>query len=99
MTAIETLALTTYGHFTTMLVEDGRVRGLGLHLDRLVRDCATLFAAELCTETLRERIRTALAGIQGPITVRVSVVDPALPLARPAAPASPELLITTRPAP
>ena len=38
MTAIESLALTNYGHFTTMRVEDGRVRGLGMHLDRLVSE-------------------------------------------------------------
>nr|BFE69862.1 hypothetical protein GCM10020092_031630 [Actinoplanes digitatis] len=61
MTAIESLALTNYGHFTTMRVEDGRVRGLGMHLDRLVSDCATLFSAELCPANLRERIRGAVA--------------------------------------
>ncbi|MEU7903615.1 aminotransferase class IV [Actinoplanes sp. NPDC049118] len=99
MTAIESLALTNYGHFTTMRVEAGRVRGLGMHLDRLVSDCATLFSAELHTADLRERIRAAVAGLEGPVTVRVTVTDPGLSLARPAAPADPELLITTRPAP
>lgn len=99
MTAIESLALTNYGHFTTMRVEDGRVRGLGLHLDRLVGDCAALFAAELSPATVREQIRAAVAGLEGPVTVRVSVVDPGLPGTRPSAPAHPEPVITTRPAP
>jgi branched-subunit amino acid aminotransferase/4-amino-4-deoxychorismate lyase len=96
MTAIEALALTNYGHFTTMRVEDGRVRGLGLHLDRLVRDCVTLFDAQLSAEHVRERIRHAVAGTRAPLTVRVTVFDPALPLSRPAAPADPQVLVTTR---
>src|SRR6266540_2864338 len=34
---LATLALYNYGHFTSMRVDAGRVRGLTLHLDRLVR--------------------------------------------------------------
>ncbi|WP_189082969.1 aminotransferase class IV [Mangrovihabitans endophyticus] len=97
-TTMESLALTNYGHFTTMLVEDGRVRGLGLHLDRLTADCAALFGARLSPDRVRAEIAAAVAGTPGPVTVRVTVVDPALPLARPAAAGTPQLLVTTRPA-
>ena len=34
--ALLTLALTNYAHFTSMRVDDQRVRGLALHMDRLV---------------------------------------------------------------
>ncbi|MEV7770934.1 aminotransferase class IV [Kitasatospora sp. NPDC086791] len=92
------LGLLNYGHFTTLRAEAGRVRGLTLHLDRLVRDCRTVFAAELDREAVRERIRAVLPADGAPVTVRVTVYDPALGLERPAAPAAPVLLVTTRPA-
>ncbi|MFF7992127.1 aminotransferase class IV [Kitasatospora xanthocidica] len=92
------LGLLNYGHFTTLRAEAGRVRGLALHLDRLVRDCRTLFAVELDREEVRERIRAVLPADGAPVIVRVTVYDPALGLERPAAPAAPALLVTTRPA-
>lgn len=98
MTAMESLALTNYGHFTTMLAQDGRIRGLDLHLERLANDCVTLFAAELSLDLARDRIREAAADRAGPVVVRVTVTDPYLSLAEPAAPASPEILVTARPA-
>ncbi|MFG3225785.1 aminotransferase class IV [Kitasatospora sp. NPDC048194] len=91
------LGLLNYGHFTTMRAEAGRVRGLGLHLDRLVRDCRTLFGADLDRAAVRERIRAVLPADDGPVIVRVTCYDPALGLERPAAPAVPALLVTTRP--
>lgn len=51
------LALYGYGHFTTMLVTDLRVRGLDLHVERLSRDCATLFGTELDIPRVRELAR------------------------------------------
>ncbi|MFH8385126.1 aminotransferase class IV [Kitasatospora sp. NPDC018058] len=92
------LGLLNYGHFTTLRAEAGRVRGLTLHLERLDRDCRTLFGAELDRAVVRERIRAALPADGGPVIVRVTVYDPALGLERPAAPAAPALLVTTRPA-
>ncbi|MFJ9844964.1 aminotransferase class IV [Kitasatospora sp. NPDC101155] len=92
------LGLLNYGHFTTMRAEAGRVRGLTLHLDRLVRDCRTLFGTELDRAAVRERIRAVLPADGGPVIVRATGYDPALGLERPAAPAAPALLVTTRPA-
>ncbi|MED7952526.1 aminotransferase class IV [Kitasatospora sp. NPDC058201] len=93
------LGLLNYGHFTTLRAEAGRTRGLTLHLDRLVRDCRTVFGASLDRELVRDRIRHVLPADGAPVIVRVTVFDPALGLERPAAPAEPRLLVTTRPAP
>ncbi|KJY28665.1 aminotransferase class IV [Streptomyces sp. NRRL S-495] len=93
------LGLLNYGHFTTLRAESGRARGLALHLDRLVRDCRTVFGAELDPAQVRARIRRVLPADGAPVIVRVTVFDPALGLERPAAPATPHLLVTTRPAP
>ncbi len=94
MTATDDPAMTAYGHFTTMRVEHHAVRGLGLHLHRLVTDCAAVFSADLCPAHVRRRLRTATA--EGPLTVRVTVTDPHLPLTHPAAPAHPHVAVTTR---
>ncbi|MDI3422950.1 aminotransferase class IV family protein [Streptomyces luteolus] len=93
------LALLNYGHFTSMRCDaEGRVRGLALHLERLVRDCRTVWGAELDPERVRELLRRELAGQDGPCVLRVTVFDPGLDLGRPAAPARPRLLLTRRPA-
>lgn len=96
---IKVLALTNYGHFTSMRVDDGRVRGLSLHLERLQRDCRRLFDADLDPDRVRHLVRRAVGDISQPIIVRVTVFDPALELGHPGAEATPQVLTTTRPAP
>jgi branched-subunit amino acid aminotransferase/4-amino-4-deoxychorismate lyase len=95
---LRALATTGYGHFTTMLVSEGRVRGLDLHLERLDRDCRVLFGTGLDREAVRARIAAA-APAGGEAVVRVSVADPAIGLATVGAPADPRVAVTTRPAP
>ncbi|WP_351233440.1 aminotransferase class IV family protein [Streptomyces sp. NPDC002133] len=90
------LALTNYGHFTTMRVEDGAVRGLSLHLDRLVRDCHTVFGTELDPERVLDCVRREVGGRTGVFTVRVTIFDPALDMLHPAVKADPHVLVTTR---
>jgi branched-subunit amino acid aminotransferase/4-amino-4-deoxychorismate lyase len=92
------LALVNYGHYTSMRVDDQRVRGLSLHLERLVRDCRRIFDADLNPDQVRHVVRRALDDAPGPVVVRVTVFDPDLELARPGADAQPQLLVTTRPA-
>ncbi|MGQ4620049.1 aminotransferase class IV, partial [Nocardia sp. R7R-8] len=87
------------GHFTSMRCENGAVRGLSLHLDRLTRDCRAVFDAELQPERVRELVRHALRETDEPVTVRVTIYDPAIELGRPGAPAEPHVLVTMRPAP
>ena len=104
--ALQALALTNVGHFTSMRVDDGRVRGLSLHLARLARDCRTVFAADLDPQHVLDLVRRAVNGGPGrcgrpgsSVVVRVTVFDPALDLGRPGAAATPHVLVTTRPAP
>ncbi|WP_407990915.1 aminotransferase class IV family protein [Kitasatospora sp. CMC57] len=94
---LQALALTNYGHFTTMRVTNGRVRGLTLHLDRLRRDCRALFGTELDLDLVRTYARRAVPG-SGSTLLRVTVFDPALDLGTLGGPADPAILVTTRPA-
>lgn len=93
------LALSNYGHFTSMRVERMRVRGLGLHLRRLSHDCRVVFGTDLDTGRVRHLVRQAAAAAGDPVVVRVTVVNPKLELGRPAAASQPRILVTTRPAP
>lgn len=93
---IKALALTNYGHFTSMLAENGGVRGLSLHMQRLARDCRQLFGVDLDTDRVRLHVRHALAGAAEPTVVRVTVYDPALDLGHIGSDADPHVLVTTR---
>jgi branched-subunit amino acid aminotransferase/4-amino-4-deoxychorismate lyase len=92
---LQTLALTNYGHFTSFRVEDGRVRGLQMHLDRLAMDCQTLFGVPLDGEYVRGMIRRGMPQ-HGIATVRVTVFDPATDLGHPATADDPHVLVTRR---
>jgi branched-subunit amino acid aminotransferase/4-amino-4-deoxychorismate lyase len=65
---LKVLALTNYGHFTSMLVEGSRVRGLSLQMQRLARDCRLLFNTELDTDQVRRYIMQAI-GAENPTAV------------------------------
>ncbi|MGY4102064.1 aminotransferase class IV family protein [Nocardia sp. R16R-3T] len=93
------LALVGLGHFTSMRVEAGAVRGLELHLDRLIRDSRTVFNAELDPDRVRAYVRQAIRDADGPVVVRVTIYDPTLELSKPGAPADPHVLVSMRPAP
>ncbi|MEU0156947.1 aminotransferase class IV [Micromonospora fulviviridis] len=93
------LALVNYGHFTTVRLEQGGVRGLGLHLDRLARDCAVLFNVQLDIDRVRRLARRAAAQVNPPAMLRITVFDPDLSVVHPAAEAEPRVLINVRPAP
>lgn len=93
---IKALALTNYGHFTSMLVEENRVRGLSLHMQRLVRDCRHLFNVELDTDRVRDYVRKALASCDQPTVVRITIYDPSIGLGTVGEDADPQVLVTTR---
>ncbi|GAB3126384.1 aminotransferase class IV family protein [Streptomyces calidiresistens] len=103
---LRALALTGYGHFTTLRVEDGRVRGLDLHLERLTRDGRALFGTAPDPGWVRELLRRSLALYPGAtggeppaVTARITVFDPALDIARPETAGRPAVLVTLRPVP
>lgn len=95
---LKALALTNYGHFTSMRVDDQRVRGLSLHLERLMHDCRRLFDAELDPDRIRYLVRHALVDVGRSVVVRVTVFDPTLELGCLGTDAEPHFLVTTRPA-
>ncbi|MFE4697717.1 aminotransferase class IV family protein [Streptomyces sp. NPDC056738] len=95
---LEGLALTNYGHFTSMRMEDGTIRGLSLHLDRLVRDCRIVFGVELDRERTLNYIRNLADGVTGVAGLRVTVFDPALDMGRPSDAKDPHVLVNLRPA-
>jgi branched-subunit amino acid aminotransferase/4-amino-4-deoxychorismate lyase len=96
MDQVKALALTNYGHFTSMVAEDARVRGLSLHMQRLARDCRLLFDADLDIDRVRHYVRQALVN-EAPRTVaRVTIYDPTLELGTIGATANPHVLVTTR---
>ena len=67
------LVQTNYGHFTVMRVEDGCVRGLDLHLDRLQASTRELFGSALDRERVRGYLRHVLSAATGARSVRVNV--------------------------
>lgn len=95
--ALQTLALTNYGSFTSLRVDDGRVRGLAMHLERLVRDSRILFGADIDVDRVRELIRR-VAPAAGSTTIRVTVFDPSTDLGHPDRATAPQILVTQRPA-
>ncbi|MEV5607149.1 aminotransferase class IV family protein [Streptomyces sp. NPDC052225] len=95
---LQSLALTNYGHFTSMRMEDGTVRGLSLHLDRLVRDCRLVFGVELDRDQTQSYIRKAAEGITGVAGLRVTIFDPAIDMGRPSGAKDPHVLVNLRPA-
>ncbi|HST28768.1 MAG TPA: aminotransferase class IV, partial [Rudaea sp.] len=67
------LVQTNYGHFTALRVEDGCVRGLDLHLDRLQAATRELFGSELDRERVRGYLRHVISGATGAWSLRVNV--------------------------
>ena len=71
------IAAANYGHFTTMQVRGGRVRGMALHLARLDDGNETFFGGRGDVEDelrLRGWIRQALGGVRD-ASVRVTCVE------------------------
>jgi branched-subunit amino acid aminotransferase/4-amino-4-deoxychorismate lyase len=95
---LKALALTNYGHFTSMRVDDGRVRGLSLHMDRLSRDCRTVFNSDLDPEYVLHLVRKVAADLPGSFVIRVTVFDPKLEMGHVGVETQPKILVTSRPA-
>ncbi|WP_371792286.1 aminotransferase class IV family protein [Streptomyces sp. NBC_01471] len=91
------LALTGLGHFTSMRVgDDGTIRGLSLHMERLVRDCKTVWGADLDTGRVRTYVQQSLGERNFPCTVRVTIYDPKVEMGHPARADQPEILVSVR---
>ncbi|MBO9881557.1 aminotransferase class IV family protein [Xanthomonas sp. D-109] len=92
------VALVNYGHFSTMQVRSGAVRGFDLHLQRLQQANAALFGSALPHERVRDELRAALAAFgTGDASLRVTVFSPAFTLRRADADCAVELLVSLTP--
>ncbi|CAN7230999.1 aminotransferase class IV [Brevundimonas sp. LjRoot202] len=94
--SVETLApalLSNYGAFTSMQVEDGAVRGLDLHLERLKHEALDLFGVAVPELRLRQRMRSALGGRTGRFSLRVQLFLEAVTLRTPGAQGEPSVLV------
>lgn len=93
--ALAAPALVNYGHFSTMQVRDGAVRGFDLHLQRLDEATRTLFGSELPAERIRAELRAALQAFgSGAASLRVSVFARDFDFRRADAACTPELLVS-----
>ena len=70
--AWRSVALTNYGHFTSLLVRDRAVQGLDLHLQRLAAATQELFGTPLDLEHVRAWMRDVVAEAVGWYSMRVN---------------------------
>ncbi|HEV7489534.1 MAG TPA: aminotransferase class IV family protein [Rhodanobacteraceae bacterium] len=91
------LALFNYGHFTSMQVSDGRVRGLDLHMDRLKSATRELFATSLDVDRVRNWMRSIVDAEPGTFSLRVTVFSRAMRREATAEPALIDVLTTIAP--
>ncbi|MFT3789726.1 MAG: aminotransferase class IV family protein [Rudaea sp.] len=91
------LVQTNYGHFTALRVEQGGVRGLDLHLDRLQHATRALFGSELERERVRGYLRHAVAGDVSELSARVNVFAHALDRERLDRSVAVDVLVTVAP--
>ncbi|MFJ6604611.1 aminotransferase class IV [Streptomyces lydicus] len=75
---------------------DGCIRGLALHMDRLVRDSKIVWGVDLDTGRVREYVRQSLEGQALPCVVRVTVYDPKVEMGRPVDAEEPHIMVSVR---
>jgi branched-subunit amino acid aminotransferase/4-amino-4-deoxychorismate lyase len=90
---LRAIALVNHGQFTSMQVQDGCVRGLDLHLDRLDHATRELFGCPLDVERTRGWMRRLVGDRGSSLSLRVNVFSRALNRARLDVPAAPDVLV------
>ncbi|HEY2394786.1 MAG TPA: aminotransferase class IV family protein [Rudaea sp.] len=91
------LVQTNYGHFSSMRVENGGVRGLDLHLARIESATRELFGAALDRDRVRQCLRHAVAGSADLLALRVNVFSRALSRDCLVDAVEPDILVTVEP--
>ncbi len=95
---LRALAISNYGHFTSMQVRRRAVRGFDLHLQRLRSATRTLFDASLEDARIREAILAALDGNgMDNASVRVTVYSRVFDHAHPEKPQPVDVLVSLSP--
>jgi len=95
---LRVLALQNYGHFSTMRVVGGGVRGLDLHLARLDAATRELFGCALEAARVRECLRHIVGDRKDALALRITVFSRSFKRDRPGLPSKPDVLITMNPA-
>ena len=88
------LVTNNFGHFTSMRVVDGCVRGLELHIERLARSTRELFGSELDDARLRRFLRAAIDDDSGALSLRVNVFSRVYDRANPSKVVPADVLVT-----
>lgn len=88
------LALVNYGHFTSMQVREGQVRGLGLHLERLNRSTQEMFGSRLDPDQVRDYMQHIMGDNAQSLSMRVTVFSRDLGFMWSAKAVAPDVLIT-----
>ena len=88
------LVQTNYGHFSAMRVENGAVRGLDLHLQRIESATRELFGSAIDGDRVRACLRHAVAGSADVLSLRVNVFSRALNRERMGDAIEPDILVT-----
>ncbi len=92
------VALVNYGAYTSFAVDDGGVRGLDLHLERLETEAVELFGEPVGEARLRELMRNAVGDRQA-CWLRVSLFSPEIGPRTPDWTGRPRVLIAASPPP
>lgn len=91
---LHVLASRNYGHFTSMQVRDGAVRGWELHMQRVRESSLELFGKSVDAERVRELVAHALREAASAVSVRINVFSV---LARPGETVDPDVMVTVSP--
>lgn len=92
---LRAIATFNYGHFTSMRVREGSVRGLDLHLARLDRATRELFGHPLDPSRVRSYLRRIVDGERRALSVRVNVFSRAQQRDRLDLPSMPDVLVSS----
>jgi len=92
------LAFAGYAHFTAMQVHGGQIRGLDLHLERLLLASLKMFSQALPENRIRSYLRAALRVSPTDLSLVATVYSPAGEFTVAGSDAEPEVLIRTGPA-
>lgn len=93
---LRALALTNYGHYSSMRVSNGAVQGLELHERRLQTGTLELFDSALDFAIVREHMRAAVAATPD-CTLRATVFSRSFDYRKPAGSFAAEVLISLSP--
>lgn len=94
---LRALALTNYGHFTSMQVRGRAAQGLDLHLRRLQSATRELFDSDLPTARILDNLRIALDTGEPDCSLRLTVFARAFDYRHPAGAFLPDVLVSLSP--